>query len=123
MKLHLASNTTQNTFTGYGEGFVLLNGRKITTNVVVMPEQLIEPWPAESFESLAAEHFGPLLQLLPEIVLLGTGPRFRFPQPAITRELSARRIGLEVMDTAAACRTYNILLAEGRSVCAALFVA
>ena len=75
-----------------------------------------------SFEALDASDFERLRDLRSEVVLLGTGNRQRFPHPRLTRPLSDARIGLEVMDTQAACRTYNILVAESRKVAAALFV-
>jgi uncharacterized protein len=122
MKLHLATPDTHNTFTGYGDGFVLLNGRKQTQSLIVMPDQMIEPWASAGFVALKAEDFHGLLALSPEIVLFGSGRGFRFLHPSITQLLSAARIGVEAMDTPAACRTYNVLLAEGRRVAAALII-
>jgi len=87
-----------------------------------MPDRIIENWQAQTFEQLAAEHFELLLPFQPEIVLLGTGITLRFPCPSITKKLISLKIGVEVMDTSAACRTYNILMAEGRNVVAALLI-
>ncbi|MGH8736206.1 MAG: Mth938-like domain-containing protein [Burkholderiales bacterium] len=106
-------------FTGYGEGYVLINGARHERSLIVAPDRLIE-WDAASFEALREEHFAALAALAPEIVLLGTGPRLRFPHPRLTRALALARIGLEVMDVNAACRTYNILVSEDRRVAAAL---
>jgi uncharacterized protein len=86
---------------------------------VLTPER-VEPWPTASFEALAEADFERLRALDPEVVLLGTGARQRFPHPRLARPLAEARIGLEVMNTPAACRTYNILMAEGRKVVAAL---
>ena len=122
MKLHLAPPTEQNAFTGYGAGFVLLNGRKLTQSAIVTPEQILQPWATAGFTSLASEDFRDLLALAPEIVLFGSGATFRFLHPSIKQALSAAHIGVEVMDTPAACRTYNVLLAEGRRVVAALLI-
>ncbi|MGB9148731.1 MAG: Mth938-like domain-containing protein [Burkholderiales bacterium] len=122
MKLHLATPTTQNIFTGYGDGFVSLAGRKISHSVVVTADQIIEPWATAGFARLRAEDFHPLLDLAPEIVLFGSGAAFRFLHPSLTQVFAAKRIGVEVMDTPAACRTYNVLLAEGRRVVAALII-
>ena len=122
MKLHLASQTGQNLFTGYGAGYVLVNNRRYERSLVVTPERVIQDWPAASFDRLDAGHFEFLLGLRPEIVLLGTGATLRFPQPALSRCLAQARIGLEVMDASAACRTYNILTAEGRNVVAAVLL-
>ena len=119
MKLHASSASALNTFSGYGEGFVVVNGQRHEANLIVMPEQLL-PWRAQSFDSLAEEDFSPLLELGLEILLLGTGPTQRFPHPRLTRGLAARRIGVEAMDLQAACRTYNILMAEERRVAAAI---
>lgn len=122
MKLHLDRFAGMNAFTGYGEGHVVINGRRVATSVVVFADRLIEPWAAGPAESLAAADLTFLAALPLEIVLLGTGPRMHLVHPRIYAPLSAARIGVEVMDTPAACRTYNILLAEGRKVAAALML-
>ena len=119
MKLHASGLTSLNTFTGYGPGFVLVNGVRHEASLVVMPEHLLE-WEAASFATLEAAHFSAIVSLQPEVVLLGTGDTLRFPHPALTSALAQARIGVEVMDTQAACRTYNILMAEERKVAAAL---
>lgn len=121
LKLHADTPTTQNTVTAYGPGFVEINRVRHTTHVLMTPDQ-VEPWPVASFDSLDVTHFERLRDLRSEVVLLGTGARQRFPHPRLTRPLTDARIGLEVMDTQAACRTYNILVAESRKVAAALFV-
>jgi uncharacterized protein len=108
-----------NFFTGYGEGYVLINGERHSRSVIVVPDRVIA-WEAASFEALAEAHFAELAALGPEIVLLGTGTRLRFPHPRLTSPLSSARIGFEVMDLNAACRTYNILVSEDRRVAAAL---
>lgn len=120
MKLHLSQTTTQNTFTAYGEGFVTVNGKRFEASLIVLPERLIENWAPRQFEALAEAHFEALAALGAEIVLLGTGTTLRFPHPRLSRALLENRIGLEVMDNQAAARTYNILMAEGRNVAAAL---
>lgn len=122
MKLHATAPGALNSFSGYGEDYVLVNGQRHTASMIVMPEQVL-PWRATSFEALEAEDFAVLLGLKPEILLLGTGPRQRFPAPALVRALTDQRIGIEAMDLKAACRTYNILMAEGRVVAAALVFA
>ncbi len=121
LKLHADTPTTQNTVTAYGPGFVEINRVRHTTNLIVTPDQ-VEPWPVASFETLDTASFERLRDLRSEVVLLGTGKRQRFPHPRLTRPLMDARVGLEVMDTQAACRTYNILAAESRKVAAALFV-
>lgn len=119
MKLHASAPSALNTFTAYGEGYVLINSQRHEANLIVLPEQLL-PWSAASFDALKEEDFQGLLDLSLEIVLLGTGPKQRFPHPRLTRALTARRVGVEAMDLHAACRTYNILMAEERRVAAAL---
>lgn len=119
MKLHRSTATGVNVFTGYGEGYVVVNQERHASSLIVTPERVL-PWRATSFAALGEEDFAPLVELGPEIVLLGTGRRLRFPHPALTRPLLEARVGLEVMDLQAACRTYNILVAEERRVAAAL---
>jgi uncharacterized protein len=119
VKLHASAPSAFNTFTAYGEGFVMVNGQRHETNLIVLPLQLL-PWSAASFDALKEEDFQVLLELNLEILLLGTGPKQRFPHPRLTRALAAKRIGIEAMDLQAACRTYNILMAEERRVAAAL---
>jgi uncharacterized protein len=122
VKLHLAAASSQNMISGYGPDYVAINGRRYERSVIVMPDRIIEDWSATSFDALAEAHFLTLAELRPEILLLGTGAALHFPEMRLTRALSAARIGLEVMDTHAACRTYNILLGEGRQVAAALLL-
>ena len=121
LKLHADTPTTQNTVTAYGPGFVEINRVRHSTHVLVTPDK-VEPWLVTGFEALDTSHFERLRDLHSEVVLLGTGARQRFPHPRVTRPLTDARIGLEVMDTQAACRTYNILMSESRKVAAALFV-
>ena len=122
MKLHLESATAKNAITGYGEGYVMVNRQRFERSLVVLPERIISDWPATSFEALAPEHLAALAGLDLEIILLGTGARLRFPRPEIMQSLMRSGVGVEVMDVQAACRTYNILLAEERRVAAALLI-
>jgi uncharacterized protein len=121
MKIEREPLDNRNSFTGYGEGYVAVNGERRDRSLVVSGEQIAE-WAPRSIDALAAADVAPLLELRPEIVLIGTGASFRFPDPAALAPLHAARVGVEVMDTKAACRTYNILLAEGRNVVAAVIV-
>jgi uncharacterized protein len=123
MKLHLASAGEQNRFTGYGDGYVTVNNQRYERSIVVTPDAIHDGWHVISAETLDAGQIDFLIGFEPEILLLGTGARQRFPAPALLKNLMAARIGLEVMDTPAACRTYNILSAEGRNVVAAVLVA
>ena len=122
LKLQLASAGNLNAVTAYGEGFVAVNGARHSGSLIVLPERVL-PWSATGFEAMTVAHIAEIAALAPEVVLLGTGARQRFPHPALLAPLAGARIGVEVMDTHAACRTYNILVSEGRKVAAALFVA
>jgi uncharacterized protein len=122
MKLSLDFNATKNTIRAYGEGWISVNDQQIRQSVIVTPEKVIVDWPPQTYADLDESHFEPIKALGPEIVLLGTGSRQQFPPPGLTRSLLSVGIGLEVMNTAAACRTYNIIMAEGRRVVAALLV-
>ncbi len=119
MKLHASGPSGVNTITGYGEGYVMVNGERRSSSVVVLPDR-IESWQVSQFDGLTESDFVFLKNLGAEIVLLGTGARQRFPHPRLTAALAQAGIGLEVMDVQAACRTYNILVAEERKVAAAL---
>jgi len=121
MKLHLSRSTDSNQITGYGPDHVLVNGVRHETSLIVLPDEVVATW-ATHFEALSPQDFDVVLMRAPEIVLLGSGARLRFPSPALYAGLLKARIGVEVMDTAAACRTFNILAAEGRRVAAALIL-
>ena len=123
LKLHLTNISGINLFTGYGEGYVMINQQRHEQSLVVLRDRLVTDWQPAGFDDLDAGDFALLADLKPEIVLLGTGERLRFPRPELTRALLEARIGLEVMDIQAACRTYNFLAAEERKVAAALLFA
>lgn len=123
LKLHLDTPSPANAITGYGPGYVQINQVRHAGSLIVLPDRLIPDWRPRAFEDLAAEDFAALAELAVEIVLIGTGEKLRFPHPSLTQALISRRIGLESMSTAAACRTYNILMGEGRAVAAALLAA
>ncbi len=122
MKLHATPNSYYNTFTAYGPGYVEINETRHAKSILVMPEGPITPWPVTSFARLALEDFEALALLQPELVVLGTGSILRFVHPRLIAPLTERRIGVECMDLHAACRTYNILMSEGRRVAAALLI-
>lgn len=121
MKLHLSSAAGQNLFTGYGEGYVSVNHQSYQHPLLVS-SRYSGRWDASSFEGLTPAHFEDLLRLEPEIVILGTGSTLRFPKPELVQALINAAIGFEAMDTKAACRTYNILMGEGRQVVAAILI-
>jgi len=121
MKLHQARAEGRNLFTGYGPGYVSINGNRREASTVVLSDRILD-WEVQAFSALTEAAFARLASLPVEIVLLGTGPALRFPHPRLTQPLRDAGIGLEVMDTSAACRTYNILLSEDRRVAAALLI-
>jgi uncharacterized protein len=119
LKLHADAPTHLNTVTAYGPGFIEINKSRFEGHLLLVPDAPVRPWQAADFDGLRAEDFEALLLLDPELVLLGTGRRQRFPHPRLTACLVKAGVGIEIMDTAAACRTYNILMSEGRRVLAA----
>jgi uncharacterized protein len=119
VKFHVTSHAGHNAFSAYGEGFVRVGEQRYERNLIVTPDRVLD-WRAASFEALTEADFAPLLDLGADILLLGTGAKQRFPHPRLTHALAARRIGVEAMDLPAACRTFNILVAEERRVAAAL---
>jgi len=119
VKLHQAAAGAANTFSGYGDDYVVVNGARRETSCIVLPERILD-WTVESFDKLRAEDFTIFESLGVDIVLLGTGRQQRFPHPRLTAALARAGVGVEVMDLQAACRTYNILVAEERKVAAAL---
>lgn len=112
-----------NMIAAFGRQGINVNGEAYRSSLIIPWTGPLLPWDCRSIDDFAPEHFEAIAGLRPEVVLLGTGPRLRFPRPAVLRPLIEQRIGYETMDTAAACRTYNILVSEGRSVIAALLVA
>ncbi len=92
------------------------------SSVLVPWRGAVQSWPVARFEELTQQHFDAVLALAPELVIFGSGARLRFPAPSLLRGLIERRIGIETMDIGAACRTYNVLASEGRSVVAALLL-
>ena len=122
MRFSLDIDTSLNFVRGYGPGWIRINDQEIRRSVIVTPERLVLDWPPQTFAELDEPHFSMIMALEPEIVLLGTGCRQQFPHPRLTQALLAQGIGVEVMDTAAACRTYNVIMLEGRRVAAALLL-
>ncbi len=122
MKFHLQAPST-NVVTGTGPGWVRVGATEYRESIVLLPDEVIPGWAPNGFDALTAEDFAALAAHAPEMVLLGTGPTQRFPHPRLLQSLASARIGVEVMDTRAACRTFNILVAEDRRVAAALVVA
>ncbi len=121
MKIQPDKMTVQSV-TGYGPGWVGIDADKVTHSVVVGSRGQRLAWGCGSFSDLTGEHFSMLADMAPELVIFGSGGSIRFPKPQWLAPLYAKRIGLETMDTQAACRTYNILAGEGRDVVLALLL-
>lgn len=122
MKLSLDNNEQQYRIDAYTVDSVRVGGRDYGGGLIVTPEKIIPDWRPAPVKELLLEDMEQAIGLGPQILLLGTGRTLRFPPPPLMAGLASRGIGLEVMDTAAACRTYNILAAEGRRVGAALII-
>lgn len=122
MKLHSDNNEKYQTVTGYDAGGVEINAQRFNFSLTVLPEVPPRPWPVTRFEDLTAAHFEQIAQDRPDVVVLGTGARQRFVHPKLVASLSAMHVGVESMDSQAACRTYNVLMGEGRKVTLALII-
>ncbi len=122
-KLNLHQDTTKLLIRSYAERKITIQDTQYSNSVIVTPDQ-VSHWALNMISGLGSEQFAPLFELgyKPEIVLLGTGENLIFPQPHQTQDLINAQIGLEVMDTAAACRTYNVLADDGRKVVACLLL-
>src|SRR4030095_2195350 len=113
MKFHLAT-PSGNVVTGQGPGWIRVGAQEYRSGIVLPADAVVPEWAMAGFDELAVADFAGLLAHAPEIVLLGTGSTLRFPHPRLLRALADAQVGIEVMDTAAACRTVKILAAEGR---------
>ncbi|RZI81060.1 MAG: hypothetical protein EOP38_20605 [Rubrivivax sp.] len=122
MKLQADRAEGVNVINAYTRQTVSINGREYTGSVLVPPSGEPVDWAAASLAELTEAHFEQIADMAPELVVFGSGPTLKFAPPALMRALMQRRIGVETMDTPAACRTYNILVGEGRRVVAALLV-
>ena len=122
MKLHLANLGDTKLFTSYADDHVMVNRERFDSSIVVMAAEVRSDWEVADFDALNQAHFDYFLALKPEVLLLGTGKSQHFPHPRLYRKLTNAGIGVECMDTPAACRTYNILVAEDRKVIAAILL-
>ena len=127
MKLHLTQSEGKNLITAYDYGYVAINGQRYKESLIVLPDLLIEHWSSSpnitlNFDTLISDDFAKIASIKPEVILLGTGKLHRFLHPKISAILVNEGISIECMTTAAACRTYNILMGEGRHVAAAILI-
>ena len=122
MKLHPTITQRYQTVTAYDEHGIELNAQRFEHSLIVLPEVPPVPWPVDQFDLLTAAHFEQIAATMPDVVILGTGKKQRFVHPKLIAALTSRHKGVECMDNQAACRTYNILMAEGRKVALALIM-
>lgn len=122
MKLHSDPQSSQNTITGYGIGFIEVNKTPYSQALIVQPDGEVMVWPVEESLDLTEDHFSMISGLQPELVIIGTGKKQVFLNPKILQPLIKAKIGFEMMDSQAACRTYNILMGEGRKALAAIIL-
>jgi len=122
VKLHLSGPGNSNRFTAHGTDYVKVNGERYERSIAVSAEAVHSDWLVDSFDALSEAHFEYFLELRPEVLLLGTGGTQRFAHPRLYRALIDAGIGVECMNTPAACRTFNILVAEDRKVIAAILL-
>jgi uncharacterized protein len=122
MQISREEGNISNAITAYATGEIRMRDRVFHASLIATRDAVIPEWQPASVEQLSIDDFRQLLDLFPEVVILGTGPKQRMPAPELFAAFAARGIGLEVMDTGAACRTYNLLLSEYREVAVALVV-
>lgn len=122
MKLHLTQAEGNNLITAYESSAIFVNNQRYTQSLIVTPQALYPDWQVENFDALNMSHFANLAEITPEVVILGTGNTHRFIHPRVIMALTQKNIPVECMTTDAACRTYNILMSEGRKVAAALIL-
>lgn len=107
---------------GYAPGQIIIDGRTYCEGLILSPERIVTGWGPTDAADLSTAHLAALLELGPQLIVIGTGPRQVFPHPRALQSVLAQGIGVEIMDTGAACRTYNLLMAEGRRVAAGLMI-
>ncbi len=122
MKFTLDNPSADYVFGNYGDGKLKVNQTDYDSSLIIFPDMLHTDWPVSSVNELEVQHFEEIIVRSPDIVLLGTGQQQKFPSVELRRSLVQAQLNLEIMDTAAACRTYNLLVAEGRDVAAAVII-
>lgn len=123
MKIELDSeNSSSNKIISYSEDSFKLKNKLIKSNLVISKDRLIENWSVNGYQNLALQHLDQVISWQPEVILIGTGKEPSFPNQELISYVTSKNIGLEIMDTGAACRSYNLLIDEGRNVVACLFL-
>lgn len=111
-----------NTIHSYQSGKIKINDDYYESSLIITPEKLIQNWQPQQITDLTSKHCQEIVALNPELILIGTGEELIFPESSIVKPIVLAKIGVEFMTTAAACRTYNVLMAEGRNLAAALII-
>ncbi len=122
LKLHPDPQGSDNLVTAYASDSITVNGRVLTRSLLLLPDRVDPQWGPDSYAALNVQHIEQIVAVTCDVILIGTGQRQRFPPPALLKPLIETGRGFEIMDTAAACRTYNILVGEGRLPLAALII-
>jgi uncharacterized protein len=122
MKLQPDRQPTLNTVSAYGPNYIEINAVRHETSILLMPEGPVTHWSCAQFSDLSSDHFQEIANKKPALVIFGSGKKLQFPRPELIAPLIQAKIGIETMDLQAACRTYNVLMAEGRNVLAALII-
>src|SRR5689334_19155795 len=122
MKFTQQSPAGINLIRRYGSDFVTIGDEEIRRSCLVSATVLVRDWTPRSVDELGSDHLAPIFDLAPEVVVLSTGVTQKFPRAALRAEFSARRIGIEIMEVGAACRTYNVLVSEERKVVGAILL-
>lgn len=123
MKIELdIADKNANKIQSYSEDSFKVKNNIYASNIVISRDTLIDNWSSEGFKSFATQHLDQIIQWQPEIIILGTGETIASPDPEMTAYVNAHQIGFEIMHTGAACRSYNVLIDEGRHVVACLFL-
>jgi len=122
MKFAEDHNDAQYKITGYDTQGIYINGRLFERSILLSPMNIVDDWQPRVFSELEADHLDAFYSLKPEVIILGIGNKQTFPHSEILRRLTQEKVGFEIMDTQAACRTFNIIMAEGRNVVAGFFI-
>ena len=123
MKIELDINRDGiNIVQAYSEGSLIISNHEYKNSLILSPEKIFEDWPLDSITDLKHESLSQIISMQPEIVIIGTGKELVFPSKDVLSPLTDAYIGTEIMDTGAACRSYNFLVGEGRKVVAALMI-
>ncbi len=123
MKIELDSEfSTSNKIISYSNDSFKLKDTLIETNLVISKDRIIDNWSVDSYQNLATQHLDQIILWQPELIIIGSGKIPSFPNTELIAYAALKNIGLEIMDTGAACRSYNLLVDEGRDVVACLFL-